>query len=135
MTIAQYSNSGFKIDSFSKICSVQVTSKTRIFINLRRHLFFRQKIFPAKNPLACDEGIFIPFENFSDNATAAADPAAVAADNICVRHHDSAEAAVADNICGRHDNVAAAGRICAGVPNLYGRGVRFRFRGREDICL
>ena len=35
----------------------------------------------------------------------------------------------------RLDNDAAAGRICADVPTLYGRGVRFRSRGRECIYL
>ncbi len=36
----------------------------------------------------------------------------------------------------RPDNVTvAAGRVCADVPTLYGRGVRFRSRGRECIYL
>ena len=58
-----------------------------------------------------------------------------AEDNICDRPHDNAEAAAAraeDNNDDRHDNkaeAAEAGHICADVPNFYGRGVRYRFRG------
>lgn len=57
-TIAQYSSLGFKADSFSNSWSVQVTSKTRMFINLLRCLFGQEKIFPAKNPLAVTKGFY-----------------------------------------------------------------------------